>query len=220
MATRAVVAIAFAAAAGCGGSVTGLTHVDAGSSDAASPGDAPALDAGDPPADVAPVDATEADVGAPPFPVSFVLTNATGRPIYIQTSGFSTQGYWSLGQAGRRLPVDNTCEICDCGACPSCAVCGRALARVTEIAPGAQHQWTWDGRIWEPVPDGCRASLACEQDQIVPAGAALAVAVTYSFSFAVDTTSGADDQFIGTPLTATAALAHGPGAAVSITVTE
>ena len=77
-----------------------------------------------------------------------------------------------------------------------------------------------DGRIWEVVPDGCRAGLACEQDQRVPAGAALGVAVTYSASFAVDTTFGADDELIGTPLTATAAFTNAPGASIAISATQ
>jgi len=120
-------------------------------------------------------------------------------------------------QGGQRLPVDNTCELCDCGGCPMCAVCGRAIASVTEMMPGQQHQWTWDGRIWQVVTNGCRPDLSCERDVAVAAGAALDAHVTYSFTFAVDTTFGADDQFIGDPLTAATTFTHPPGAPVEIT---
>ena len=224
-----VVAVAFAAA--CGGK-TGRP-ADAGAdgnrdlgpiasdapmdtaSDAGSTADAPVVDGG--------TDAPVLDAGtdAPSPGVSFVFTNSTGHTIYIQTSGFSTQGYWSLAEGGARLPVDNTCEVCDCSQCQTCPVCGRALARVEALAPGGPHRWTWDGRIWVPVPDGCGANIACDQDQVVPAGAALAVTVTYAASFTVDTSSGADDQFIGTPaLTATVAFTNAPGASVEITATQ
>src|SRR5258707_8199500 len=84
------------------------------------------------------------------------ISNSTGRSIYIQTTGFSGQDYWSVLQGGQRLPVDNTCEVCDCSGCPMCAVCGRAIAHVTEMMPGERHQWTWDGRIWQVVSNGCR----------------------------------------------------------------
>ena len=55
------------------------------------------------------------------------------------------------------------------------------------------------------------------------AAARLAVAVVLAAGCGagdVDTSFGADDQFIGTPLTSTAALTHGSGASVSITATE
>jgi hypothetical protein len=38
--------------------------------------------------------------------------------------------------------------------------------------------------------------------------------------FAVDTSFGADDEFIGTPLTATAAFTNAPGASIAITATQ
>jgi hypothetical protein len=199
-----ILAVAFAAACGSSGKPVDLADADGNDAGADAPPDTP----------------IETSADAPSPLVSFVFTNSTAHAIYIQTSGFSTQGYWSLVQGGTRLPVDNTCEVCDCRGCPSCAVCGRALARVTELAPGAQHRWTWDGRIWESVPNGCSATLACEQDQVIPAGAALGVTVTYSASFAVDTSFGADDQFIGTPLTATAAFTNAPGASIAITATQ
>jgi hypothetical protein len=202
-------------AAACGSNSKGAGPRDAGGNDAGPP-------ATDAPADVAgggdaPVDAP-VDVPAPA--VSFVFTNATSRSLYIQISGFSGQAYWSLYQAGNHLPVDNTCETCDCRTCPSCAVCGRALARVKEIAPGASHSWSWDGRIWQVVPNGCSANLACEQDQVIPTGAVLDLGVTYSSSFAVDTTFGADDQFIGSPSVSTAAFTNAPGAFVAIIATQ
>jgi hypothetical protein len=149
-----------------------------------------------------------------------VFTNATTHSLYIQISGFSGQAYWSLYQAGNHLPADNTCETCDCRQCPSCAVCGRALARVKEIAPGASHSWSWDGRIWQVVPNGCSANVACEQDQVIQTGAVLDLGVTYSSSFTVDTTFGADDQFIGSPSVATATFTNAPGASVEITATQ
>jgi hypothetical protein len=216
-----VIAVAFAA--GCGGAGKAVAPGDAGGSDGSDAGpfvDAPVFDAADAPAD-APADGpADGPPDAPSPLVSFVLTNSTGHSIYIQTSGFSTQGYWSLFENGLHLPVDNTCEICDCTQCQLCPVCGRALARVEEIPPGAQHRWTWDGRIWEPVPDGCGATVSCEQDQVIPAGATLDVGVTYSTSFVVDTSFGADDQFIGSPLTSTAAFTNAPGASIEITVTQ
>jgi len=219
-------------AAACGSSPNGTGPRDAGGDDAGPPatdapadgggGDAPAdVGGGDAPGDVgggdAPADAPP-DVPAPV--VSFVFTNATTRSLYIQLFGFSGQAYWSLYQAGNHLPVDNTCETCDCRQCPSCAVCGRGLARVKEIAPGASHFWSWDGRIWEVVPNGCRANLACEQDQVIPTGAVLDLGVTYSSSFAVDTTFGADDEFIGPSLVSTATFTNAPGASVEITATQ
>jgi hypothetical protein len=183
---------------------------DSDADDAGSVADASVLDdaAGDAPAD-----------GPSPL-VSFVFTNSTGHTIYIQAFGFSSQEYWALVQAGRSLPVNNTCEMCDCNWCQACAVCGRAIATVEELAPGAQQRWTWDGRIWETVPDGCRANLACEQDRTIPAGTALEAVVTYSASFAVNTSLGADDEFIGTPLTATTAFTYAPGASIEITATQ
>ena len=200
------------------------------------PADAGGSDAGPVPTD-APVDTDDRDVGpltdasipdASDAPadgpssllVHFVFTNSTDHTIYIQLFGWSGQAYWSLVEGSKRLPVDNTCETCDCSRCSSCAVCGRGIARVKELAPGAQHDWTWDRRIWEPVPDGCRVGLACEQDSVIAAGAALAATVTYSATFAVDTTFGADDELIGTPLTASATFTNGPGLTIAITATQ
>jgi hypothetical protein len=219
-----LVAFAFALAAGCGSSGKAVGPVGAGGGDGGplvvdGPADAGNSD-GIPVADVSVHDPADAAADAPAGPVAFVFTNSTGHSIYIQLSGLSGQAYWSLAEAGRRLPVDNACETCDCSRCSACAVCGRSLARVKELAPGAQHTWTWDTRIWELVPDGCRASLACEQDQVVPAGTALEAAVTYAASYAVDTSFGADDEFIGTPLTATTAFAIAGGAGVEITATR
>jgi hypothetical protein len=231
-----VVAVAIAIAAGCGSNGKAAGAADAGKGDGGAVMlDGPADDGnrdGDAVADLSgheaaggPPDASDdasddalADGRSPRLP--FVFTNATGHAIYIQLSGFSGQAYWSLTEAGKRLPVDNTCETCDCSRCSSCAVCGRSLARVKELAPGAQHAWTWDGLIWELVPDGCRASQACEQDQVVPAGAALEVAVTYAASYAVDTSFGADDEFIGPALTATAAFTNAGGAVIEIRATQ
>jgi hypothetical protein len=219
--------VAVALAAGCGGNSKAVDASDGGplADVAAGKGgdgdghdggatlaDAPVSDAADAPADV------PADAHSPL--VSFVFTNSTSRSIYIQTSGFSTQGYWSLVQGGTRLPVDNMCETCDCTQCQLCPVCGRALARVEEIPPGAQHRWTWDGRIWEPVPNGCGANIACDEDEVVPAGAALGLTVTYATSFVVDTSFGADDQFIGAPLTTTVAFTNAPGASIEISATQ
>lgn len=223
--------IAVAFAAGCGSTRNTLGPVDAGGSDGDPPADAALVDAGGsdssdggPLVDAPGFDAADAPGDGPadvPAPlVSFVFTNSTSRSIYIQISDFSTQGYWSLVEGGQRLPVDNTCETCDCSGCPSCAVCGRAIARVEELAPGAQHRWTWDRRIWERVSDGCRANLACEREQVIPVGAALEVAVTYSSSFAVDTSVGANDQFIGAPLTATATFTNALGVSIEITATQ
>ena len=210
--------IAFALAAGCGSTAKFVGPTDASVSDGGSPVvDGPA-DAGN--SDGIPVADVLVHADAPTGPVAFVFTNSTGHTIYIQLSGFSGQAYWSLAEAGRRLPVDNTCETCDCSGCSACAVCGRSLARVKELAPGAQHTWTWDARIWELVPDGCRANLACEQDQVVPAGTALEAVVTYAASYAVDPSSGANDEFIGTPLTAKAAFANAGGAGVEIIATQ
>src|SRR6185503_1105832 len=108
--------------------------------------------------------ATEHPVSSP---ASFALRNATDRSIYIQASGFSSQAYWAVTEGGAALPVNNTCEVCDCGGCPSCAVCGRGLAKVLEIKPGARHEWSWDGRTWEVVQAGCSANLSCEQEHMV-----------------------------------------------------
>jgi hypothetical protein len=226
-----LVVVAFAAACSSGGGkADGSATADAGpivdapedvssddagdaangdAEDAAAVDDAPVLDA----ADEGPADASS------PL-VSFVFTNSTGHTIYIQLFGFSTQEYWSLVEGGNHLPVDNSCELCDCSRCPACAVCGRGIARVEALAPGAQHRWTWDTRIWEMVPAGCRADLACEQDRGIPAGAALEATVTYSASFAVNTSFGADDELIGPALTATVAFTNAPGASVEITATQ
>lgn len=208
-------------AVGCGSSAKPVGPPDAGGGDAGpvrtdAPVDVDDVDAATP-ADASMPDAADAPADSL---IHFVFTNATDHPIYIQLFGWSGQAYWSLVEGNGRLPVDNTCETCDCSACSSCAVCGRGIARVKELAPGAQHAWTWDGRIWEIVPDGCRAGLACEQDSVIPTGATLEATVTYSSSFAVDTTFGADDELIGTPLTANTTFTNGPGATIAITATQ
>ncbi len=148
---------------------------------------------------------------------TFVLTNTTDRSIYIQTSGLSGQEYWSVTQGGKRLPVNNTCAVCDCSECPSCSVCGRSLARVQEVKAGDHFQWTWDGRIWPSIANACRPNLNCEQEEVVAAGAALQIDVTYSFSFATDPSFGADDQFIGTVVVSSTAFTHPPAASVQVT---
>jgi hypothetical protein len=63
-------------------------------------------------------------------------------------------------------------------------------------------------------------TLACEQDSVIATGATLEATVTYSSSFAVNTSFGADDEFIGTPFTATATFTNAPGATIAITATQ
>lgn len=142
-----------------------------------------------------------------PIPARFVLHNRTGRTIYIQSSGWSGQEFFALGRAGQSLPIDNTCELCDCNQCASCAVCGRAIAQVLPIAAGSSHEFAWDGRIWVVVPNACRAGLACEQEQRVPP-TPLTARLTYGESYRVDTQFGAGDELIVDPHTITVDFAY------------
>jgi hypothetical protein len=212
--------------AGCGSSSSNtdgpITPLDGGgaSADTASDGaasDAAGLDQAAPTDRAAPADgvgdgATDGMVKA--AATSFVLRNATGKAIYIQTSGFSSQGYWELLRDGKALPVMNTCELCDCAAA-GCAVCGRALASVTKLEDGQSQSWDWDGRIWVPT-DGIKP-VTCEQESSVSPGP-LTLRVTYSFSSRVDTSFGADDVFIGPALTQDLGFGYPPSAPVEIMI--
>jgi hypothetical protein len=198
--------------AGCGS--------NAGPTGAADAGDARDTSVTEEPPDLAPegpVDApADVEAGPSPIPATFVLTNGTTKSIYIQVSGLSGQGYWSLSQGGKRLTVSHTCEVCACSECPYCALCGRSLGRVKELKPGEQHQWSWDGRDWALITNTCQQHLECEQDQAVPRGAELQLDVTYSYSFAVDPSFGGDDQFIGAALVTAATFTHPPATAVEL----
>ncbi|HEY0707416.1 MAG TPA: hypothetical protein VGG33_11500, partial [Polyangia bacterium] len=125
--------------------------------------------------------------------------------------------YWGLSRAGTSLPVTNTCEVCDCPMCPNCAVCGRAFAKVEEITPGAVFDFSWDGRLWRLVSRTCGGGGMCEMPETVAPGP-LSVQVQYGHSFKIDTSAGADDEWVDQPLLMTTKVFTHPSPQVEIVV--
>jgi len=138
----------------------------------------------------------------------FRLVNAGSRTLYLQTSGMSgTQEFLALSRDGQAVRFTGDCAICECAGCPSCAVCGRALAKVSALEPGDVYDLGWDGMEWIVEERGCREDLDCERPQPLPAGE-LGVTVSYSDSFAIDTSFGAEDELIGPRLSVSQSYPH------------
>jgi len=153
-----------------------------------------------------------------PTSTTFRIVNVGSRTLYLQASGMSgTQEFLALARGGEAVRFTGDCAICECAGCPSCAICGRALASVQALQPGEAHDVAWDGMEWVVESRGCREDLDCERPQALPAGE-LDVTVTYSDSFTVDTTFGAQDELIGTRLTASLSYRHPAGAPVVVEV--
>jgi hypothetical protein len=143
----------------------------------------------------------------PPGMVTIRVRNDGTRTLYVQASGWSGQAYLSIRKAGGDAVASDSCEVCNCETCPSCAVCGRALAAVQPLAPSESIEYRWDQADWVNIAEGCRPTLACEQPMLVPAGP-LTARTTYSTSFTETTIYGARETFIGPPLTADTVFMH------------
>jgi len=151
------------------------------------------------------VDAVEPLV--PPGSVTIRVRNDGARMLYVQASGWSGQAVTSVLKPGGVAVGEDTCEICNCATCPSCAVCGRSRAQVAELVPGASLDFAWDQTDWGVVENGCRPTLACEQPALVPPGPLTAHA-TYSATFTTSSSSGSDESFIGPAINAETVFQH------------
>lgn len=151
-----------------------------------------------------------------PGTTTFSIVNTGTTMLYVQSAGFSGQGVLGLATSSSALPFSDTCEICNCGPCPSCAVCGRGLARVAALAPGTSWTYEWDQRVFVVEKDGCRAGLDCENPERV-AAQTLTASATWADSFAVDTTFGANDEFLVAPTSKSQTWKH-PAAMVRIEI--
>lgn len=153
---------------------------------------------------------------ASPGTTKFELVNVGTTMLYVQASGFSSQGVLGLSTGSGALPFYDTCEICNCGPCPSCAVCGRGLAQVQPLQPGGSWTYNWDQRVFVVKQNGCRAGLDCENPELVVPQSITATA-TYATSFAVDSTLGAADEYLVDPKSKTQSFRH-PAATVRIEI--
>lgn len=147
------------------------------------------------------------DPFVPPGSMTIRVRNDGTRMLYVQASGWSGQAVTAISKPGGVTVGHDTCEICNCATCPSCAVCGRSLAVVAEIVPGAWLDFAWDQTDWSVLDDGCRPTLACEQPVLVPPGTLTAHAA-YSDTFTTTTMSGTDESYIGPILHAATEFQH------------
>ena len=116
------------------------------------------------------------DSGGPDdYSVTFELKNESGRPLYASrfVAGqpvCTDEGVWlSVNDGGRQAQIIKTCGVCECGEEP-CAICdiacpGPPTADDVELADGESRTFTWDGRIWETMDQGCVVpELATDRD--------------------------------------------------------
>lgn len=143
----------------------------------------------------------------PPGDVTIRVRNDGSRMLYVQASGWSGPEVTSVVKPGGGAMGRDTCEICNCEGCPGCAVCGRSIAAVATLVPGASLDFTWDQTDWSVVPNGCRPTLDCEQPMLVPPGPLTAVA-RYSDSFTTTTMFGPEESFIGPAMSASTEFQH------------
>ena len=129
----------------------------------------------------------------------FIIENKSGDAVYIQTvGGAGAPVSVSLFEDANAVQWQDTCELCNCGPCASCAVCGRSLAAVERIDPGASYTLSWDGNIWEQASFSCGALQICERSLGAPRGDVV-VSVRYAESFKVVNENGADEQVLQDP---------------------
>ena len=147
------------------------------------------------------------DPFVPPGTMTIRVRNDGTRMLYVQASGWSGQEVTAISKPGGVAVGRDTCEVCNCLTCPSCAVCGRSLAQVAEILPGAWLDFSWDQTDWSVIEDGCRPTLACEQPVLVPPGPLTAHA-DYSDTFTATTMFGAEESFIGPSIHAATEFQH------------
>ena len=151
--------------------------------------------------------AVDAAPFVPPGNVTIRVRNDGTRTLYVQASGWSGQAVTSVVKADGSAMGRDTCEICNCEGCPGCAVCGRSIAAVATLVPGASLDFDWDQIDWSVVPNGCRPTLDCEQPMLVPPQTLTALAV-YSDSFSTTTMFGPEESFIGPSTTARTDFQH------------
>lgn len=125
----------------------------------------------------------------------FQLVNSSGRPVFLQSEGF-----WLMVRGPTTLRATASCGQCRCDACDNCAVCGRAIAKVQELAPGAKLSFSWDGRLWPIMEKGC-SGISCQEAETAARGP-IDLHVTYSFAHGLDAQQGVGDDVIGEPVNA------------------
>jgi len=150
---------------------------------------------------------TDATDFTPPGSIAIRVRNDGTKNLYVQASGWSGQEVTSIVLPGAGTVGRDSCEICNCNGCPDCAVCGRGLATVAELVPGASLDFPWDQTDWDVIEEGCRPSLSCEQPSLIAPGPLTAVAA-YSDSFMDTTEFGAQESFIGPRVTAQTEFQH------------
>lgn len=133
-------------------------------------------------------------------PTTFRIINSTGRSVFVQTGAL-----WQFVRGPETLRANGTCGECLCDACDKCALCGRAIPTVDEIAPDAAVEFAWDGRLWPSIPNGCTSGISCQRPQAAAAGP-IDLHVTYSFSRGEEAGTGGD--VIGPPVTAKLTFSH------------
>ena len=148
-----------------------------------------------------------ADALEPPGLITIRVRNDGQRALYVQASGWSGQEVTAILKLGGIAIGHDTCEICNCATCPSCAVCGRSIAHVAELLPGAALDFSWDQTDWSVIAEGCRPTLACEQPALVPSGP-LTARARYSDTFTTTTMYGPEESFIGPSITAEIVFDH------------
>jgi hypothetical protein len=145
--------------------------------------------------------------------VDIVIHNGTGAPVYLQSAGTELGAALTLAVAGQPLRFEAGCEYCLCATCPSCAVCGRAFARVQRLEPDASAVYHWLGSVWQVEHHGCRPDLDCQSPSAAPSEE---IEVSVTFSFSVTMELGANDTYIGPAQKATAVFRYVEGGDVDV----
>jgi hypothetical protein len=160
---------------------------------------------------------TEEPRQQPTLGYRFIIENKSADPVYIQAvGGAGAAASVSLVEDGSPVQWRDTCELCNCGPCASCAVCGRSLAAVERIEPGASHTLNWDGNIWEQARFSCDSLRSCERSLGAPRGN-VTVSVRYAADFKVVNEGGAGDRVLqGTIRTAMGSFRYVDGAEARI----
>lgn len=139
----------------------------------------------------------------------FQLVNASGRAVFLPSEDF-----WLLVRGPTTLRATANCGQCRCDACDNCAVCGRAIAKVQELAPGAKLSFSWDGRVWPIIEKGC-SHTSCQEAEPAARGP-IDLHVTYSFAHGIDAQQGVGDDVIGEPVRAKVAFSQPTSAPVVV----
>jgi hypothetical protein len=120
-------------------------------------------------------DASPDDGGTGPYATTFVFRFVSDIPesMWLEETDRSmgTGGFWvGVLRDGEEIRTSNSCGICDCDECPSCAVCGAPCPTVVEVTHGGERRASWPGTEWVIRDCPRAAGTQCEAAVASPAG--------------------------------------------------